>query len=264
MSASKSRLLNDRAPPAMPPDDSARWPIIQGLAAAVLFFGAFGGWAAYAPLNGAVVAQAIVKVEGNRKTIQHLDGGIVQELLVREGDRVEAGQTVIVLDDTQPRATVTMLTHEYDSYGAQQARLVAERDERAAIEFPADLLARRDEAEVAAILDAEQKQFVIRRTGLAGQISVLNQRIQELQEQIGAYQAQQSSQKQQLKLIHDQLIDQHYLLDRQLAQRSRVLELERTARRSRARPARSQATSPKRARRSARSRCRSTRRRTTA
>ena len=66
-----------------------------------LFFGGLGGWAAFAPLNGAVVAPAVVKVEGNRKTIQHLDGGIVKELRVKEGDRVEAGQTVIVLDDTQ-------------------------------------------------------------------------------------------------------------------------------------------------------------------
>jgi membrane fusion protein, epimerase transport system len=212
-----------------PPNDSARGPIWTGLAVMVLFFGGLGGWAAYAPLNSAVIASAVVKVEGNRKTIQHLDGGIVRELRVREGDRVEAGQTVIVLDDTQPRATVTMLSQQHDAYRAQQARLLGERDELAEIAFPADLEARRGEAQVAAILDAERKQFDIRRTGLAGQISVLKQRVQQLEEQIRGAQAQEASQREQLVLLREQLKDQRYLLDRGLTQRPRVLELERTA-----------------------------------
>jgi HlyD family type I secretion membrane fusion protein len=219
----------DPARPLAPPNDSARGPIWTGLAVMVLFFGGLGGWAAYAPLNSAVIASAVVKVEGNRKTIQHLDGGIVRELRVREGDRVEAGQTVIVLDDTQPRATVTMLSQQHDAYRAQQARLLGERDELAEIAFPADLEARRGEAQVAAILDAERKQFDIRRTGLAGQISVLKQRVQQLEEQIRGAQAQEASQREQLVLLREQLKDQRYLLDRGLTQRPRVLELERTA-----------------------------------
>ena len=72
------------------PSDSARGPIVSGLVVLVAFFAGLGGWAAYAPLNGAVVAQAVVKVEGNRKSIQHLDGGIVKELRIKEGDRVIA------------------------------------------------------------------------------------------------------------------------------------------------------------------------------
>ena len=98
------KLLLDNVPeprPVAPPDDSAKAPIRLGLVIMLLFFGGLGGWAAYAPLNSAVVAPAVVKVEGNRKTIQHLDGGIVKQLRVKEGGRVEAGQTVIVLDDTQ-------------------------------------------------------------------------------------------------------------------------------------------------------------------
>jgi HlyD family type I secretion membrane fusion protein len=221
--------LHDPALPAVPPNDSARGPISVGLLVMVLFFGGIGGWAAYAPLNGAVIAPAVIKVEGNRKTIQHLDGGIVKQLQVREGDRVEAGQTVIVLDDTQARASVTMLTQQQDAYRAQQARLLAERDEAASIGFPDGLLQRRDNPQVAAILDAETRQFEIRRTGLAGQVSVLRQRIEQHQEQIGAAQAQEASQRAQLALIGDQLKDQNYLLERGLAQRSKVLDLERTA-----------------------------------
>ncbi|HEU0215993.1 MAG TPA: HlyD family type I secretion periplasmic adaptor subunit [Stellaceae bacterium] len=105
----------------------------------------------------------------------------------------------------------------------------AERDEADRIAFPADLLARRGYPIVAGILEAEQKQFRIRRTGLAGQIAVLKQRIEELQEQIRASQAQEVSQKEQLALIRQQLQDQHYLPERGLTQRPKVLELERTA-----------------------------------
>ncbi len=219
----------DPARPAVPPSDSARGPIRAGLAVMVLFFGGIGGWAAYAPLNGAVVAPAVVKVDGNRKTIQHLDGGIVKELRVKEGDRVEAGQSVIMLDGTQSRAAVTMLAQQLYSYRSQQARLLAERDDSADIGFAADLVERRADPALAAILDAQARQFAIRRTGLAGQVSVLKQRIQQIEEQIRAAQAQELSQREQLALIRDQLKDQHYLLERGLTQRSRVLELERTA-----------------------------------
>lgn len=219
----------DPARTAPPPSDSARGAVWAGLAIIAVFFGGLGGWAAYAPLNGAVVAPAVVKVEGNRKTIQHLDGGIVKELRVREGDRVEAGQTVIVLDDTQQRASVTMLSQQHDAYRAQQARLVAERDGAAQIAFPPDLIARRGEAEVAAIVEAERRQFEIRRTGLAGQVSVLKQRLRELEEQIRGSQAQETAQREQLALVAEQLKDQRYLMERGLTQRSRVLELERTA-----------------------------------
>ena len=225
-----SELVVDDPTRSLPaPSDDARGPIRIGLLVITLFFGGLGGWATYAPLNGAVVAPAVIKVEGNRKTIQHLDGGIVKELRVKEGDRVEAGQTVIVLDATQTRASVTMLAQQIDAYRAQQARLLAERDEAAQIAFPADLLQRHEDPQVAAVLDSEAKRFAIRRTGLAGQISVLKQRIQELQEQIRGAQAQKVSQQEQLSLLRDELKDQHFLLDKGLTQRSRVLQLERTA-----------------------------------
>jgi len=83
--------------------DSATGSIRAGLIILFLFFGCFGGWAAIAPLNAAVVGDAVVKVEGNRKSVQHLDGGVVKELRVREGDTVAAGDVLIVLDDTIAR-----------------------------------------------------------------------------------------------------------------------------------------------------------------
>src|SRR6266481_4418641 len=94
-------IIHNMAQQLPVPNESVRGAIVAGIGIIAVFFIGIGGWAAYAPLNGAVVAPAVVKVEGNRKTIQHLDGGIVKELLVKEGDRVQAGQAVIVLDDTQ-------------------------------------------------------------------------------------------------------------------------------------------------------------------
>src|SRR6266702_8187646 len=94
------------------PDERARGVMAAGFGVIAVFFFGMGGWAAYAPLNGAVVAPAVVKVEGNRKTIQHLDGGIVKHLLVKEGDRVAIGQSLIVLEDAQARAAVEILSQQ--------------------------------------------------------------------------------------------------------------------------------------------------------
>jgi HlyD family type I secretion membrane fusion protein len=209
------------------PNDSARGSILAGICVLVAFFGGLGGWAAYAPLNGAVVASGVVKVEGNRKSIQHLDGGIVKELKVKEGERVQAGQTLIVLDDIQARAMVLMLTQQYDVFRAEEARLLAELDGAPAVTFPPDLLRRRDDPNLRMLLNGESRQFEVRRTALNGQTSVLQQRVQELQEQIKGSRAQQTAQTEQLALIKSELADQNDLLAKGLTLRPRVLQLQR-------------------------------------
>jgi HlyD family type I secretion membrane fusion protein len=203
--------------------------MIAGLTVLSAVFLGLGGWAACAPLTGAVVAPAVVKVEGNRKTIQHLDGGIVKELLVKEGDRVEPGQTVVVLEDTQARASAEVLAQQYDALRAQEARLLAERDDDEAIDFPDELASRRDDPNVAKLLSAEEKQFDIRRIGLTGQISVLRQKVEQLREQIRGSEAQRVAANESLEIIAAELRDQKLLLEKGLTQRPRVLELERTA-----------------------------------
>ena len=183
-------IIDHPRQPVPAPDESAHGAILLGLGVVAAFFVGLGGWAAYAPLNGAAIAPAVIKVEGNRKTIQHLDGGIVKELPVKDGARVEAGQTLIVLDETQARAARDVLAQQFDVLRGEEARLLAERDGDAAIVFPGDLLARHQVPEVRRILETEVRQFDIRRTALEGQISVLNQRIEELQEQIRGAEAQ--------------------------------------------------------------------------
>ena len=211
------------------PNESARGAIFAGLGVIAVFFFGIGGWAAYAPLNSAVVAPGVVKVEGNRKTIQHLDGGIIKELLVKEGEWVWPGQRLIVLEDTQARAAVDVLSQQSYVLRAQEARLRAERDGNTAIAFPDELTSARDDTAIRKILDTETKQFEIRRTGLEGQVSILKRRIAQLQEQIGGAQAQQTAVKESLAIIAAELKDQNFLLDKGLTQRPRVLELERTA-----------------------------------
>jgi epimerase transport system membrane fusion protein len=222
-------IVHHSSQPIPVPNESTRGATIAGVAVLAAFFLGLGGWAATAPLNGAAIAPAVIKVEGNRKTIQHLDGGIVKELLVKEGARVEAGQTLIVLDETQPRAARDVLAQQSDVLRGEEARLLAERDGDEAIAFPDDLLARRGAPEVRKVLDTEVRQFDIRRTALDGQISVLSQRIDELQEQISGAEAQQKAVAESIVLIAAELKDQNFLLDKGLTQRPRVLELERTA-----------------------------------
>jgi epimerase transport system membrane fusion protein len=222
-------IINNGTQKVPAPNESARGTIFAGFCVVGVFFLGLGGWAAYAPLNGAVVAPGVIKVEGNRKTIQHLDGGIVKELLVKEGSRVEAGQTLIVLEDAQARATVEVFAQQLDVLHAQEARLLAERDGEPSISFLKELLARQDDPDIRKLLGTETKQFEIRRTGLDGQISVLKQKAEGMKEQIRGAQAQQTAVKEGVVLIALELKDQHALLAKFLTQRPKVLELERLA-----------------------------------
>src|SRR5262245_44987451 len=121
------------------PSDSMRKPALTGWLIIALFFGVLGGWAVTAPLHGAVVGNAVIKVDGNRKSLQHLDGGIVKELRVREGDRVIFGDLLIVLDETQARAEYDVLSQSYVVLRATEARLLTELGRQSAMAMPDDL-----------------------------------------------------------------------------------------------------------------------------
>src|SRR5262245_31203344 len=112
------------------PDESFKRVAMAGWVIVGVFFGLFGSWAAIAPLRGAVVANALVKVEGNRKSVQHLEGGIVKEMRVKEGDKVAVGDVLIVLDDSQARAEYEVLTQDFIVRRATESRLRAEPGRR--------------------------------------------------------------------------------------------------------------------------------------
>jgi HlyD family secretion protein len=200
-----------------------------GLAIGGAFLLGFGVWAALAPLSSAAVASGQVKVEGDRRTVQHLEGGMIREFLVREGDRVRAGQPLLRLDDTQAAANADMLASQLDAFRASDARLAAEAAGAPRVGYPPDIVARRAEPRIAEVIAAQDAIFANRATALAGQIAVLNQRVEQSQADIRSYQAQIVANDRQLALTRDELSGVEQLLARGYERRPRLLDLQRRA-----------------------------------
>jgi HlyD family type I secretion membrane fusion protein len=189
----------------------------------------FLGWAALAPLDSAVVAQGILVVETHRKTIQHLEGGIVRTIYVKEGQRVGAGQALVQLDDTEPKASLDLIRGEADALAAQEARLEAERDNVDKIDFPKDLLARKDDPKVAEALRGEQSTFDTHRATLTKQQAIYNQRINENKRIVAGLQNQQTSVEEQSSLIRQESESVQQLYNKGLSTLPRLLQLKRQA-----------------------------------
>ena len=208
--------------------DSIRGPVWVGLLIIVAFFGVFGGWAAIAPLNGAVLADAMVKVEGNRKSVQHFDGGTVKEIRVKDGDVVKAGDVLVVLDDTRARSEFNLYSQQYALLRATDARIRAELDGSPAVAFPKDISAEHQgylqDAMANQIADLESQ-----RASMAGATKILQKRIAELEEQIEGKEARVESYRAQLKSTVDEKAGLNKLLKAGLTTRTRILELDRSA-----------------------------------
>ncbi|UVO27548.1 HlyD family type I secretion periplasmic adaptor subunit [Bradyrhizobium arachidis] len=226
--ASALNLTIDRLRDATP-NDSIRRVALAGWLIIAIFFGGIGTWALTAPLNGAVVANAVVKVDGNRKSVQHLDGGIVRELHVREGERVLAGDLLIVLDDTQARAEYEVLTQQYAVLRATEVRLLTELDHGSELAMPADLRARSDDPYFRSVWSGQLNQFESRRASLDGQRSVIREKINQLGSQIVGAEAQVKAFTDQINSVRNEAKDLAPLVERGLIARPRILQLERTA-----------------------------------
>jgi membrane fusion protein, type I secretion system len=211
------------------PTDSMRGAAIAGWTIVGLFFGVIGTWALTAPLNGAVVANSVVKVEGNRKSVQHLDGGIVKELRVKEGDRVKAGDVLIVLDDTQARAEQDVLSQQFYVLRATEERLRAELNRAAELTIPDDLKSHMDDPNVVSIWKGQLYQFQTRAAALGGQRKVIDEKIAQLESQIKGGQAQVKAFRAQMLSVQNELQSIQPLVTQGLIARPRLLQLERSA-----------------------------------
>ena len=211
------------------PDESIKRVASVGWVIIAVFFGLFGTWAATAPLRGAVVANGVVKVEGNRKSVQHLEGGIVKELRVKEGDKVAAGDVVMVLDDSQARTEHEVLTRDLIVLRATEERLRAELAHRSQMTFPEDLKASGDDRYVEEVWDAQVHQMEVRLAALDGQRQVIKEKIGQLESQIVGLEAQAKAFTAQIGSIKEEKASLSPLLERGLVTRPRVLQLERTA-----------------------------------
>jgi HlyD family secretion protein len=198
-----------------------------GLLLVVLMLCGAGAWAATAQIAGAVVATGNVVVESNVKKVQHPTGGVVSELRVRDGERVEAGEILIRLDNTVALANLAIVTKQLDELSARKSRLEAERDGSASVTFPSALLERLSDREVAGIIAGERKLFESRRAARLGQQSQLRQRVEQLSEEIRGHTAQDEAKLKEIALIERELTGTRELWTKNLLPITRLTVLER-------------------------------------
>jgi HlyD family secretion protein len=216
--------MSDRIPVVQ---RALRRHVIAIVVTSIVLVVGLGGWAATTEISGAVVAPGQLVVNSNVKKVQHPTGGVVGELRVREGNRVNTGDIVVRLDDTQTRANLAIVTKALDENAARQAREEAERDGADAVVFPQDLAGRMANPDVAKAVNGERKQFETRRLAREGQRSQLRERIAQLKEETGGYQAQIASKNNQLAWITKELAGVNELWQKNLVPYTRVTALER-------------------------------------
>jgi HlyD family secretion protein len=204
-----------------------RRPAAVGYGLVVFTFVVLGGWSATAKLDSAVTAPGILAVENSRKSVQHLEGGIIKETLVQEGQHVGADQVLFRLDPTPAQANLDLQTNQLYALLAQQARLLAERSGATAIEWPEDLMSKNTSLTVQQAIADQTKQFSDRQASLHGQIDVLQSKIAQLKTEIDGLRVERGATQKQLEYIVLELTDTHYLLDQNLIPKTRVLTLER-------------------------------------
>jgi len=202
-------------------------PATAGYLLIIVTFVILGGFSAIAKLDSAITAQGMVTTESNRKTVQHLEGGIISEILVREGQHVDQDQVLFRLNLTQPQASFDSLQGQVDFALAQEARLVAERNGDQEISFPKELLEGKGNPSVAHAISDQIAQFQERSQALKGQTDILESKIEQYKTEINGLTAEREGTTNQLNYINQELVDVNYLWERNLVQKSRLFSLER-------------------------------------
>jgi HlyD family type I secretion membrane fusion protein len=207
---------------------STRIPTVIGFSVLFLWLAGFGAWAAIAPLASAVVTSGYFVAIGQNKQIQHLEGGIIRELLVKEGEIVEPDQNLVRLDDTSAKSKLRRLVLRKYRLIATSGRLNAELASAAQIALPPELKAQLADPAVRAIVEAQALELKARRSSLEGQEEVLRKEIAGLQESIRGYQAQVTANESRTALFREELEAKNTLMEKQLVKRSEILALMRS------------------------------------
>ncbi len=226
--------------PAAPPpsrargsEDSAVAPIawqryaIAGYALIVAAFGIAGAWAATVRLDRAVISTGVIVAESSRKVVQHFEGGMVQAVLVRDGQTVRAGDVLLRIDPVQSQASADLFRNQLDAALVLEARLRAEQAQSDDLQLPADLAARRDEPALARMISDQAGQLVERRTTLKGQLALIEAKVTQLRTEISGLAVEKSSVEQQVGFIRQELEGLRSLHERNLIPLSRLLMMER-------------------------------------
>jgi HlyD family secretion protein/epimerase transport system membrane fusion protein len=215
-------------------------PKMLGYAAIAAFFGGFGGLAMVAMLASAAVAPGLVSPDGYRKTVEHLEGGIVSQIHVREGDHVEAGQVLLILEDIKARANFEELREKLVHLVSIEARLLAELSDASAVQHPAQLEGF-DAEIIGPAIKAQQQLFESRRATLKGRERILGQRILQLEAEIGGLREMIAAADEQLNLIAQEIEGQERLYEKGLSPLPKLLALKRAQAGVRAERAKSRA-----------------------
>jgi HlyD family secretion protein len=208
-------------------DWSFRPFVLLGFATVALLVVGLGGWGAMARISGAVIASGSVEVEGNRQVVQHPVGGVVTEILARDGDKVAAGQVLLRLEGDSQRAEFRTVEGQLFELVARQNRLEALRDGNDTIVFDDELLARGQEPEIVELMAAQIQQFEASHDTLTKERSQLTERASQIEKQIEGLDFQLAAIRKQVGLTEEELVAQETLMSQGLTQLTRVLSLRR-------------------------------------
>ncbi|BAL23868.1 HlyD family type I secretion periplasmic adaptor subunit [Azoarcus sp. KH32C] len=198
-----------------------------GLLIVAVVFGVFGLWAGLAPLDSAAVGRGVITVENYRKTVQHLEGGIVRAIQVHDGDKVRRDQVLATLDDTEAKAQLELQRGHWLVALAREARLSAQRDSLERVVYPQALLDATDDPRVQEAMQVQNQTFRVRRMAHEGEIAIYQQQIDQFGARGRGLRAQQQSQQQLASSYKGELVDFEALLNEGFTERQKVRELER-------------------------------------
>ena len=208
---------------------SAKRPLVLGFLALALLVLGIGAWSVTTNIAGAVVATGLIEVEANRQVVQHPDGGVIKEILVDDGDMVEAGEILLRFDNKYLQSDLTVTTEQLLEITARKARLKAERDGSDKLDFSEVVLDAGDSLVVAELMSGQNNLFLARRDSLDREAALLTERKAQIEEQITGAQAQKKALKLQQSLIAEELVDETLLLEKGLSQATTVRSLKREA-----------------------------------
>jgi epimerase transport system membrane fusion protein len=213
--------------PSLGPDDlsSMEAPKQFGLILLVVVFGVFGLWAAIAPLDGAAFALGTVTVKSYKKVVQHLEGGIVADILAQDGDPVESGEPLLILDDTQPKTSLEIVNSQFIALKMKEARLIAERDGSETVSYPTQLAL--SSANAAQEVEAQNEVFNARKAANEGRIQILEQRVEQLKSQVVGLEALRTTKEMLAQSFEEELADTQTLLDQGFSEKTQLRQIER-------------------------------------
>ena len=227
--SNKSEYIPTFPTQTLPPKIERQEKILRlgGVVAVLLVFGVLGAWSVIAPLDSAAIGSGLVIVENYRKPIAHLEGGIVREVRVKEGQHVHKGEVLLTLEDVQPRSQLEQVQGQWLLSLAHEARLVAQRDGKSRISYPSALTTRSNDGRAAEAMRIQDQTFQVRKRTLDGEVMLYRRQIEQLKQKLIGLQEQKSMRDKLVRSFEKERADLQTLASQGYAEMQRVREMER-------------------------------------